>query len=84
MTRGESLLNFFKKRSSTGWRGGGRERSSGGITKEEFCHLLKMASAHKEVYEDILKFVKGHSKIAKEINMNDVDLLYITETHHSI
>ena len=81
---GVYIQEFFEKRSSKGWRGGGRDRSTQGISQLEFFHLLKMASSNKEVYEDVLKFVNGHSRVAKDMTMEDLNLLFLSETHESI
>jgi len=83
MNKAQSLIDFFKKRSSAGYRRGGRERSTGSLTAEEFNNLIKIASNHMDVYEDILKFVKGHRKIARELDMEDIHLLFLAEVQSS-
>lgn len=72
----KSLADFFKLRSSTGYRKGGRERNFGGLTPDEAYYIIKLVSDHKNAVDDLVKFVKGHAKIARELTLEDVQDAY--------
>jgi hypothetical protein len=75
-SRSQSLVDFFQKRSSTGWRGGGRERSFGNLSVTEVHQILQHLVEDVEPIEDLVKFVKGHSKVARELTLEEVQAAY--------
>ena len=71
--KAESLHKFFSKRSSTGWRGGGRRRTFGSLTPEDVFKVLQDLSEDVGPIEDLVKFVKGHKKIARELTLEEIE-----------
>jgi hypothetical protein len=66
------LFEFFQKLSSTGWRRGGRKRTFGNLSSEEVFEILRRLSEDTGPIEDLVKFVKGHKKIAREMTLENV------------
>lgn len=70
----KSLLDFFKLRAGNGWRGGRRvpPPGFGGLSPEDVVRLLREISAETAAVEELVKFVKGHRRVARELTAEDV------------
>lgn len=68
----KSLCDFFSLRSSVGYRRGGRSRSFGDLSAADVHALIGTISKHPGEVDDLVKFVKGHSRIARELTVEDV------------
>jgi hypothetical protein len=71
--RTKALVDFFKEKGSTGYRKGGRSRSFGGLSAVEIFRIIQHLNEKWEVVEDLLKFVRSHKKIAREMTVVDVE-----------
>jgi len=69
---GDKLLQFFRRRPSTGYRRGGRRRPFGSLTPEQVHALVRALSEDPGPVEDLVKFVKGHRRVARELSLEDV------------
>lgn len=73
-TRARSMLDFFKLRAGNGWRGGKRvpPPGFGGLSPEDVLRLVREISAETAAVEELVRFVKGHRRVARELTVEDV------------